>query len=102
MNRGPDIPYISPYYNSTILYHCLLQEANRTKNYELLEQQIRDELEPFIYNGGKGKWFHVRDLVRIREGQVEPGDVEGVIFPPDEEPKIGEIGTVQDHDGVTI
>ena len=80
-----------------MLNHCLLQEANRTKNYELLEEQIRDELEPFIYNGGKGKWFHVRDLVRIREGQVEPGDVKGVRFSPEEEPKIGVIGNGLDN-----
>ena len=44
----------------------LMKKANRTKNYTALDILIRDELKPFLYNEGRGKMVHIRDIVSAR------------------------------------
>ena len=42
---------------------------SRTKNYSELETKIREDLRPFLYNGGEGMMVPIEQLVAIRQGK---------------------------------
>ena len=44
----------------------LMKKANRTKNYKELDERIREDFKPFLYNDGKGKMIHIREIVKAR------------------------------------
>ena len=44
----------------------LMKKANRTKNYQELDDKIRDELKRFLYDDGKGKIIHINEIVEAR------------------------------------
>jgi hypothetical protein len=50
----------------------------RTKNYTELETRIREDLRPFLYNGGEGMMVPIEQLVAIRQGKK---------YVPDDGPK---------------
>ncbi|XP_074641363.1 transient receptor potential cation channel subfamily V member 5-like [Tubulanus polymorphus] len=49
----------------------LMKVANRTKDYSILDEKIRTEVRPFLYNGGAGKWIPKGDIVKIRHADRE-------------------------------
>lgn len=46
----------------------LMKFANRSKNYTKLDQAIRESVQPFVYNDGKGMAVPVSEIVRERIG----------------------------------
>ena len=44
----------------------LTKQATTTKNYAALDEAIKTKLEPFLYNNGNGKLFHVSRLALMR------------------------------------
>lgn len=44
----------------------LTKQATTTKNYAALDEAIKTKVEPFLYNNGEGKLFHVSELVVMR------------------------------------
>ncbi|XP_076317124.1 transient receptor potential cation channel subfamily V member 5-like isoform X2 [Tachypleus tridentatus] len=44
----------------------VLKEASQLHNYAEIDNKIREFVEPFLYNKGQGKMFHISELVLIR------------------------------------
>jgi len=44
----------------------LAKQASATKNYAALDEAIKTRVEPFLYNNGNGKRFHISKLVLMR------------------------------------
>ena len=44
----------------------LTKQAATTKNYAALDEAIKTRLEPFLYNNGNGKLFHISRIVLMR------------------------------------
>ena len=44
----------------------MTKQATTTKNYAALDEAIKTKLEPFLYNNGNGKLFHVSRLALMR------------------------------------
>uniref|UniRef100_A0A0N4ZWX3 ANK_REP_REGION domain-containing protein n=1 Tax=Parastrongyloides trichosuri TaxID=131310 RepID=A0A0N4ZWX3_PARTI len=46
-----------------------LRYALRSGDYSFIDEYIEEKLPKYMYNGGKGKIFHISDLVKIRQVQ---------------------------------
>ncbi|ODM96433.1 Transient receptor potential cation channel subfamily V member 6 [Orchesella cincta] len=44
----------------------LTKQATTTKNYAALDEAIKTKVEPFLYNKGEGKLFHITSIVLMR------------------------------------
>ncbi|XP_001606102.2 transient receptor potential cation channel subfamily V member 5 isoform X1 [Nasonia vitripennis] len=44
----------------------MMKRASQTKQYAEIDHAIRTKVEPFLYNGGKGKWIPIAKLVLLR------------------------------------
>ncbi|PAV57531.1 hypothetical protein WR25_04828 [Diploscapter pachys] len=44
----------------------LIRECKTTNNYTLIDAYIKDSLQPYLYNAGKGKIVAITELIKIR------------------------------------
>ena len=44
----------------------MMKDASVTKDFRLIDQTIKSEVGPFLYNDGAGKMIPVEELIRVR------------------------------------
>jgi hypothetical protein len=50
----------------------LMKKAIKTKNYQELEDTIKKEVTPYLYNGGAGRMVPIQELVMLRNVDRPP------------------------------
>jgi hypothetical protein len=77
----------------------LMKKATRTKDYRGIDEKIRTDVKPFLYNGGEGELVPISDLVKIRNKDRQALKVEEIIKPENEEVAMPMVDLVTDQQG---
>lgn len=44
----------------------IMKQCNADKDYTNIDKAIREEITPYLYNEGEGKYVHVTEIARVR------------------------------------
>lgn len=44
----------------------MMKKCNKARDYTEIDNAIREKVTPYLYNGGKGKWVPVSEIIHVR------------------------------------